>query len=126
MKTLIIPDIHNKIEIADWIVGAEPADVVVYLGDYFDDFGDGPEDARRVAEWLNRTALRDDRVCLIGNHDVPYLFPATLKHTMCSGWSVAKAQAIKVTIDPGAVARMKLVYADGVPDSSIFSHAGMS
>jgi len=46
MRTLIIPDIHNHIENADYWLTNEEYDRVVFLGDYFDHFGDDVNDVR--------------------------------------------------------------------------------
>ena len=49
MKTIIVSDIHNRV---DWI---EPTlsllkyDNVIFIGDYFDDFGDTHKDAENTA-----------------------------------------------------------------------------
>lgn len=107
MKTIWIPDIHNKIGVADKIVtshGERPLRVV-YAGDYFDNFNDTPAHAQRVAEWLV-THCRNDvteqkegltRVFLVGNHDVPYLFPNLNKAMWCPGYTPEKALAVAST-----------------------------
>ena len=59
-KTLIVPDIHNKIDIVDEAIEAfkTSVDEIVFLGDIFDDFGDTLQDAKDSAIWLkNRLHL---------------------------------------------------------------------
>ena len=40
MKTLIIPDIHTRFDVAESFIDKERPDNVVFLGDYFDTFDD--------------------------------------------------------------------------------------
>lgn len=54
MSTLIIADLHHYTENADRWLESQQFDRVIFLGDYFDDFGDNVNDARRTARWLLR------------------------------------------------------------------------
>lgn len=94
MKTLIIPDIHNKINRADAILEQERQfDRVVFLGDIFDSFGDTPEIAGESAKWV-KEKMKDNRfIFLWGNHDISYRFDNDL--AFCPGSSVEKYQAIR-------------------------------
>ena len=49
MRTLIIPDLHHRTDHADHWLATQRHDRVVFLGDYFDGFGDNVNDARRTA-----------------------------------------------------------------------------
>ena len=90
---VIIPDIHNKHQIAEEIIDMEEPDMVVFLGDYFDGFGDTVEDAANTAKWLNKSLDHGNRIHLIGNHDLSYMtYNQNLK---CSGYSADKHAAIK-------------------------------
>ncbi len=40
--TLILPDLHLKVEQADKIIKHVGADKIICVGDVFDDFGDNP------------------------------------------------------------------------------------
>jgi predicted phosphodiesterase len=97
MKTLIIPDVHNRVK---WI---EPFlkmykdvygyDEVVFLGDYFDAFNDGPGNAARTATWLHESLTQPDRIHCMGNHDMPYMFPHKM-FLRCPGWTEEKNKAV--------------------------------
>ena len=93
-KILIVPDIHNKIELADAIIKQESGfDRCIFLGDYWDSLRDTPEDARRTAEWV-RSRIFDTRFTFLwGNHDLSYGFDNY--STWCSGFRVDKKSAIR-------------------------------
>lgn len=71
MQYLIIPDIHNRCEEAEELIEHFPGRQVVFLGDYFDNFGDNPTVAGKTAAWL-RYSINKGRIHLMGNHDLPY------------------------------------------------------
>jgi hypothetical protein len=78
MRTLIIPDIHNKIQWAEDVIHFEERDggiidEIVFLGDYFDAFGDTLFDMACTADWLVGSVKDKRRVHLLGNHDASYL-----------------------------------------------------
>ena len=50
MKTLIIPDMHNKTAEAEHVIQKENPDRTVFLGDYFDSYGEGIEFAHETAD----------------------------------------------------------------------------
>jgi hypothetical protein len=73
MRTLIVPDIHNHIENADHWLSSQRFEQVVFLGDYFDNFGDNAGDSRKTALWL-RNCQRTVKVYHAGsNQNVPPL-----------------------------------------------------
>jgi len=93
LKTLIIPDIHTRYDIAESIIKKENPDKTVFLGDYFDDWDDTLEITEQVALWLKTSLANPNRIHLLGNHDLAYLndkYP-------CSGFSQGKLFAIKNT-----------------------------
>lgn len=121
MKVLVIPDIHNKIELADAIIRLEgDADRCVFLGDIWDDFNDTPEIAYKVAEWV-RSRIFDKRfVFLWGNHDVAYGFRN--RCLMCSGYDLEKDLAIWKVLNNEHFARWKFYwFAQGF----LLSHGGL-
>ena len=75
MRTIIISDLHNRV---DWV---EPAlsslqyDKVIFLGDYFDDVDDTVEDVKKAANWLKQSLPNPDRIHLCGTHEMWYRFP---------------------------------------------------
>ncbi len=97
MRTLIIPDIHNKFIDAEVMIAHEKPDNIIFLGDYFDGFNDSPEIAYQVASWLKDSLTKTNRIHLIGNHDISYMTNG--KHG-CAGWDGAKQMFInKVKIN---------------------------
>jgi len=122
---LVIPDIHNKTSLADKILQEETeVDYTVFLGDYFDDFGDDPKIAEDTAWWLKDRLNDDSRkmVFLNGNHDVSYRFPFSWS-VKCSGFTEGKAKAINKVLSPRDWGKFELVHFEG---RTIFSHAGIS
>src|SRR3989304_634903 len=77
MKTLIIPDIHDKFTIAEAVINLEQPDSTVFLGDYFDSYFDILEEALyrtdQTASWLENSLKQKNRIHLIGNHDMNYI-----------------------------------------------------
>ena len=92
-KLVIIPDIHNKHRVAEEIIQREDPDRVVFLGDYFDDFGDTLEDAGSTSEWLARSLQQKNRIHLIGNHDLSYM--TDNPRLKCTGYSPGKHEVIR-------------------------------
>lgn len=89
---LIIPDIHLQHLKAEKIIKSVQPDFVVFLGDYFDDWGDTPEKNLETANWLVSSLDQKNRTHVFGNHDVSYAFrPYGYK---CSGYTVEKDAAI--------------------------------
>lgn len=119
-KIVVIPDIHNKYDIAESIINAENPHQTVFLGDYFDSVGDDARTAEGTAAWLTGSLGRKDRVHLIGNHDLHYMtdnpkFP-------CSGYTPEKRSAIaRYNID---WTRLRLYY--WIQNDWLCTHAGLS
>ena len=75
LDTLIIPDVHEKIDLADHIVNQFPqVQKRIWLGDYLDSFEyeNQPEHWTKVCEWMDRISQDPKNILLIGNHDVHY------------------------------------------------------
>lgn len=120
MKILVIPDIHHKIEVAQRIIDArkDEVDLILHLGDYHDNFGDTPEHARKTGEWMQQRLDAGD-VLLLGNHDLPYLYPHPFHK--CSGYTDSKFIEFHKIWKPANTVRINFwVYEDDV----LYSHAG--
>jgi len=91
MKTLIIPDIHNRTHIAEHIIANERHDKVILLGDYFDSYGDecNLDLVRKTAQWFAWSVNQPNRIHLCGNHDIPYWFPKN-RYALCPGFNHIK------------------------------------
>lgn len=115
MRELVIPDIHTKHRVAQRLLESSQYDLATLLGDYFDDFGDTPEDNYATAQWL--TSLPDRVTLLMGNHDIHYRYP----DQACSGFTVEKAKAITDAMDKKTWDRMRVFHR---VDDWLLSHAG--
>src|SRR3990167_9857683 len=105
MKTVIIPDIHTKFFEAENIIDFEQPDKIVFLGDYFDAFDDSLEKTQQVTLWLKESMEKENRVHLLGNHDLSYMGNPDFR---CSGFSEGKLYVIKkVDVD---LTKLKLFY----------------
>ena len=91
MKTVVIPDIHNKYTVAEMIIDREKPDRTIFLGDYFDDFDDTLEITHNTATWLKNSMKKPDRIHLVGNHDWSYHTPLA----RCGGFSEIKMFTIR-------------------------------
>jgi hypothetical protein len=118
-RTVIIPDLHNAVSRIDsWLSAHLRADdELVFLGDYFDEYDDGPAQAATTAAWLKEMLRRPRTVMLMGNHDVSY---ATSFH--CDGWTLEKQAAIREILDWDDWRRLGLLHST---QGFYLSHAGM-
>jgi len=124
MRILIFPDLHEPpepvlSEIED-IIAHESPDRVVFLGDYFDRFGDTPDDVARTAKWLKTSLADPRRTHLIGNHDVSYLWPSPA--TVCPGWEWPKQKEFSKTMGRTEGSFAFHAWVDGW----LLTHAGLS
>ena len=101
MRTLIIPDVHLKIDRVKKIIAQNDFDTLVSLGDWFDDFYDDPTMHTVTAKYILDLYQKygEKFIWLLGNHDVPYVFQALLHNYWCSGNTDAKAKAVKAVFD---------------------------
>lgn len=118
MKLLVIPDIHLKHKLAERIVRSVPHDKVVFLGDYFDQFGDTAHENADCAIWLKESLQDPKRIHLFGNHDISYAFGDQFA---CSGFTRHKHLAISNILTAEDWAKLKWWHYE---DSYLFSHAG--
>lgn len=106
--------------LAGILAAEEPWTRAVFLGDFFDDFGDGPAEARATARWLG-DRMQDPRlVFLWGNHDLSYAFPQNAA-LWCPGFTPRKQAAIAEVLSPAHWNRLKLCHFEG---PWLLSHAG--
>lgn len=118
MKTIVIGDIHQRVDSVKSVLEAEKNyDEVVFLGDWFDSFYDPPKVAgfQETAEYLRYLVMdhpnKSKFVFLVGNHDMSYIYnnkasSMTSIHKSiefyCSGFSTSKAKKFrKVFYDEG-------------------------
>ena len=118
-RTLIIPDVHTRFKVAEALIARENPDKTIFLGDYFDAFGDDAETAAQTAAWLKDSMGCKNRIHLLGNHDLAYMDP--LGHT-CSGFTSSKLEAIR-NIGPD-LTKLKDHY--WMDEEWLCTHAGLS
>lgn len=119
---LVLGDIHHRCHRADALIREHgQGHTVVFLGDYFDSYGDTPVQAAETAAWLSQSLGQPDRVHLLGNHDLPYFFPE-VPAVRCPGYTEEKRRAMAGQLDLGAALRhFRLAFAS---HGCLFSHAG--
>lgn len=120
LKTLIIPDLHNRVDWVEPFLSSQTYDRVVFLGDYFDDFYDTVEDAENSAYWLKKSLYFKDRIHLFGTHDIWYRFP--IDDLMASGNSPYKFNVINDIIEESDWEKLKLFHFE---QNFLISHAGL-
>jgi hypothetical protein len=132
MRTLIIPDVHQKLDKLSRIINNNTFDRLISLGDWFDDFYDTPEQTENTARYIVDLYSKygDNFIWLLGNHDIPYLYPATYDRHACSGNTREKLKAINSVFQGSTVIGYspKLAYRleiEGCYDL-LLSHAGAS
>ena len=126
MRTLVIPDIHNRIIRAQSIIDKVPHDKLVLTGDYFDNHGEGAnaaEYARNTAIWLKEKILHNPKaVALLGNHDTSYVWSNNI-HFRCSGYTPYKSIAINDVLTSEDKSKFGVYHID---QNHVFSHAGLN
>ena len=122
--TLVIGDIHHRTDLADSAIAqfAAPCERIVFLGDYFDEFGDGPDRMRGTCRWLRRSIDDPRRTHLIGNHDFSYMLPSH-PQAWCPGWSSEKQSVFDEELGSNSIDRFRIASQVG---PWLISHAGLS
>ena len=121
-QLLVMPDVHTKYEKAQRIIDKyKKSHKFIWVGDYFDQFGDTPELNAATAQWLKTTMNEHpDSVYLFGNHDVIY---NPNYSCMCSGFSTQKKQAINEVMTIDDWNKLKFFHFE---NGHWFSHAGIT
>lgn len=122
MKTLIISDIHVKIDKLSVILGSVEYDEAVFLGDWFDDFGDTVKSNLDSYRFLETMMKNENHHFLWGNHDILYAYYGP--HTACSGWKIEKWLALTAVFDMNLIeSKFKFHH---ITDNWLLTHAGLS
>lgn len=122
MKILILPDVHNRWELAEKIIAHVKPDQTIFLGDYFDDFGDDPHSIAETADWFHHSVNQPNRIHLCGNHDIHYWFKDN-RGVRCSGYDQFKSIAINDIVTKKDWE--KLVFYHVLDGKFLLSHAGV-
>lgn len=123
MKTIIISDLHNRVYWVEDFLNSFPYqyDKVVFVGDYFDDYNDTPDDVYIAAKWLKQSLKKPNRIHLIGTHDLWYMFPYN-PFIEASGNTPYKEKVINGIITPSDWNKLKLFHYE---QNFLISHAGI-
>jgi hypothetical protein len=121
MKTLIVGDIHNKHKNVEPLLSKWDGNII-FVGDYFDDFYDTPNDAISTALWLKESLTKENRIHLMGNHDFHYMLPLDCG-IYCSGYTDAKHKSIKSILTKEDWDKVKYFHEYG---KYWISHAGIT
>jgi hypothetical protein len=119
--TLIIPDLHLRHELAEKIIKHVGADTILFLGDYWDDFGDTPEMIRATSEWFVWSVNQPNRIHLAGNHCMHYAYAN--REFQCSGYEQWKYFMINDIVSANDWGKMKFYHF--LDDKWLLSHAGL-
>ena len=124
VKTLILSDIHNRSHIAEHIISSEKPDKIIFIGDYFDSYGDelNPDLTRETAKWFAWSINQPNRIHLAGNHDIAYWFPGN-KYLWCPGFNHIKLLAVQEYVR--SADWRKLQFYHNLDDKWLLSHAGV-
>jgi hypothetical protein len=128
-KIIAIGDIHNHWVEAETIASKyDVTHTIVFVGDYFDNFGDSALDAEQTARWLKDSLAKPNRIHLMGNHDINYAYynirpGSNLGDQIytCSGYSPAKDDAINRVLTNEDWDKIKFAHFE---NGFWFSHAG--
>jgi Calcineurin-like phosphoesterase len=123
-RILVLGDVHNAWTTAEVILSnlRSRYDKVILLGDYFDDFGDTPRQAAETAYWLAYSLRQPERIHLLGNHDLPYLYPEN-SWLFCPGFTVEKHIEIEHHLLDAPCDGFQLAHC---AHGWLFSHAGFA
>ena len=121
-KLLVIPDVHTHYAKVERLIGKyHKTHKFIFMGDYFDQFGDTPEINSSTAHWLKTVmGSEPDWVYLYGNHDMIYHPHFSC---MCSGFSHAKKMAINQELTIEDWNKLKYFHFE---NGHWFSHAGLT
>jgi len=131
MNVIAIGDIHNHWVEAEQIASLyDKTHLVIFTGDYFDDFYDTAEDAKQTAFWLKKSLTKPNRIHLMGNHDINYShlnYTKDIKGNLqniynCSGYDVKKDYAINSIMLFSEWEKIKFAYFE---NGFWFTHAGI-
>ena len=120
MKTILIPDIHTNHHWVEGFLKDKKYDQVIFMGDYFDHYNDTKESNAETAGWLIESLKKPDRIHLLGNHDIPYMFQGMYP---CSGYTTDKFSSINSVMTQKDWEKLKAFH---VIDPWIVSHAGIN
>lgn len=123
MKVVVISDIHGRTKWKQQI--EEPADLYIFIGDYFDSFNINGEkqieNFKDIQEFYRQN--KDKVILLAGNHDNPNYGCPNFDGS-CAGFQSKYAYMIRNLLEPMREARE--IQVCKVIKNYVFSHAGIT
>jgi len=121
-KIIVISDIHNRIDKAQAIIDREePFDKCIFLGDLFDSFNDGSNEALLTAYFIKSKLENSNKfLFLFGNHDISYC--SRSYHTHFYGWNPKKSVAVASVLKQEHWDKWRFFW---FVDGWFLSHAGL-
>lgn len=121
MRTIVIPDLHNRVDWIESFLKKQIYDFVIFLGDYFDEDGDNRAHAENTARWLRYSLSFKNRIHIKGNHDMPYQYPHN-RFLDCPGNNHDKNSAVNAILKKQDWDKLELVV---FHQGWTLSHAGL-
>ena len=118
---LVVPDVHLKFNILYPIIkdvtSQNKVDKLVFLGDYFDDWGQQLNNKlyEETCDYLKKLNAEYDCIFLLGNHDVPYITRNLQHYSNHDPHTVSLCRETLLSLDT------RIAYAH---DGILYSHAG--
>lgn len=122
---LVLSDIHQEIDKAEYIIKNEAFDYFVNLGDEFDSFTHNTAfDVEKTCNFIKKYIFRDNYYFCHANHTIGYLF--NNRHLLCSGYNEHKDAQILETLGAHFLPiREKFLWYLWI-DNHLCSHAGIN
>jgi hypothetical protein len=116
--SIIVGDLHGKIEVAEYWIKNKAHRNLIFIGDYLDSFNRSIEDQYELLEMVLDAAENMENVyALMGNHELSYLMPEKYQ---ASGYKYELAKKIEY-LHPRMWENLKLWL---VNNEFLISHAG--
>ena len=91
---LVLADVHQEIDKLKYILKKESYDVVVHLGDFFDNhYNDTKIELEKTCLFVKEYIFRDNFFTLHSNHDIQYLYSHNM-NVRCGGYEDWKSNVI--------------------------------
>lgn len=124
MRRLIFGDVHHKIHRVQWLLEHIEHDEAICLGDWMDDWNDGPKETKNTCLYLRDYYFtKPNRLSMMGNHDLPYFW--SWQHLRGYGCTRNKLEAFQKIMRP--ISRYRKLFPFYLwRDGWLISHAGLN
>jgi len=121
VDTLVVGDLHGKVEIAEEVLGDKGTNKIIFIGDYLDSFDRSVADQIKLLDLvLDACEANPETVqALLGNHELSYMD----RTQGASGWRRTTQSSVNERL-----ARMQKVLVPAVQHDTgwLLTHAGVS